>query len=100
MPFKPGQSGNPKGRPPASLTLSDEIRRQLAAGDNAGLQKLVGTQIEIATGVHRDALSRQKAAEWLARHGWPGAQKASVEINDEDRTITVTWQTAATEQAD
>ena len=31
--FKPGQSGNPKGRP-KKRTLSEEIRDELQAGDN------------------------------------------------------------------
>ena len=27
--FKPGQSGNPKGRPPGSISIKDEIRKHL-----------------------------------------------------------------------
>lgn len=64
--FKPGQSGNPAGRKPLGDSLAEQIR-------------------ESATGERREALMARmwvmvtteepnvaiKAAEWLAKHGWP-----------------------------
>jgi len=49
-PWKPGQSGNPKGRPPKGLSLTEEIKRQLEEEwlDGKGkstLEELVRTAI-------------------------------------------------------
>jgi hypothetical protein len=52
-PFKPGQSGNPKGRP-KSITLSEAYRRELAKPDPAdehgrtfAVLKLAGVQSRV-----------------------------------------------------
>lgn len=56
-PFKPGQSGNPAGKPPgAGLSLLSILKRQLAEGGKAD---------EIVSATIRDALGGDQAARKL-----------------------------------
>ena len=47
IPFQPGQSGNPNGRPKGRLNLSTILAQRLAEGDNS--VKLIDRLIKIAT---------------------------------------------------
>lgn len=62
--WKPGQSGNPKGRAPSTLALSEYIRANIEPREIA----------EIAIGIARRGSAEDKdrlaATKFLAEHGW------------------------------
>ncbi len=65
--WKPGQSGNPKGRPKVGLTLAEQIRAALAQrGPNrqTHLTAIIQKSIEQARAGDHDA------RKWLADRGW------------------------------
>lgn len=85
--FTKGQSGNPKGRPPAGWSLAEAIREALTPERR---RQLLAQMITLAAEPHGDPHARIKAAEWLAKHGWPGAQRDSVTVtSDGPAKITV-----------
>lgn len=65
--FKPGQSGNPAGRPPLGDSLAEQIRQ---VGTPQRRARLLESMWGIAEG-EKDLRVRIQAAEWLAKHGWP-----------------------------
>jgi len=67
-PFQPGQSGNPKGRPPGhhAETVSTYVREVGGPDGKLYVDKLH----EIATGAHRDTKARLRALEVLLDRGW------------------------------
>jgi len=68
MPWKKGQSGNPRGRLPNTDSLSELIRESATPERR---QQMMQRMWALAAESHSDAHVRVKACEWLAKHGWP-----------------------------
>lgn len=66
MPFQPGQSGNPKGRPKTGIALAEYVRKK--GGKNGKLY--VDKLHEIATGQHDNLKARLQALNILLDRGW------------------------------
>ncbi len=75
MSFKPGQSGNPKGRPPIGLTVADVIRQKCGPCAEAIIKRMI-RRAERA----KSEMVRQRADEhlWLRGYGPPPAVVMSV----------------------
>ena len=69
--WKPGQSGNPSGRPKSALGIARAIRKQ--TGDGA---ELVAFYLEVFRDEDEPVILRMKAAEWLADRGWGKAMQS------------------------
>lgn len=78
--WKPGQSGNPNGRPKGSLNLAtriqkmlndDEFTAQMIDGEGKAI-KFKGNPAEaiIRTAILKSMGGDKKWAEWLAKHGF------------------------------
>lgn len=92
-PFKPGQSGNPKGAKKGSIHLSTHIQNLMA--DDAfeanildaktgikeykGMPVIAIIQVAITKAVNGD----EKAREWLAKYGW----KTQLDITTNDESL-------------
>jgi len=61
--FKPGESGNPKGRPKKGETLSDILREQLSS---IKIEYEDGTQVEAKTAIAAKLIERAMEGEILA----------------------------------
>jgi hypothetical protein len=70
--FKPGKSGNPKGRPPSTNALAVHIRRNVEPAE------LVQIAIGIAKDVDAARKDRISALKFLADYGW---SKPKVEVD-------------------
>lgn len=88
-PFTKGQSGNPKGRPALGDSLAEQIR---VSGTPERRGKLFDQMWALAAESHSDPNARVKAAEWLAKHGWPDETRGTTTVKSEDggKIITVT----------
>lgn len=92
--FKPGQSGNPRGRPkkvPAMAeVLEKQLGRELIVSTSEGPQKMPVLEAVIAGQVKKAAAGDTRAAKVLLetaeRHG-VGAQPEVEEANPEDRWL-------------
>lgn len=76
--FKPGQSGNPSGRPKGTLSLSNLLRKQLeevvAEDGRTAADMLVATTV-------RAALKGDKAARQLAWEYIDGKPSQHIDLN-------------------
>lgn len=89
MPFKPGASGNPKGRPRKGDSLAECIRARFDAKKRASaLDKI----IDLTTEAHDNPVARIKAFETLARYGWPHEAKGLLDELPGDGSLVITWQ--------
>lgn len=78
MPFRPGQSGNPHGRPRKGDSLAEAIRARFNKRQrDAALDKIIG----LTTTTHDNPLARIRAFECLAKHGWPDELKGELALN-------------------
>lgn len=88
IPYKPGQSGNTKGRPKGRVSIGQRIRAILEDGDC--LPQAVKDTIEIAVGEGKNALDAiimvgilqalqgdEKWAKLLIEHGWGKPEQVS-----------------------
>lgn len=88
-PFQKGQSGNPHGRPKLGNSLAERIR--LAGEANGWDEETIAQMWTLAAKPHSDAHARIKAAEWIAKHGWPDEAKGTTTIKtDAQGNTTVT----------
>lgn len=74
MTFKPGQSGNPNGRPRATAELARKIREKTRDGD-------LLIEIAIRTLDADDAASRNYAHQWLSDRSF-GKALATIDVLD------------------
>lgn len=92
--FKPGQSGNPRGRPKKVPTMAEvlekQLGRELTVSTSEGPQKMPVLEVVIAGQVKKAAAGDTRAAKVLLeaaeRHG-VGAQPEVEEVNPEDRWL-------------
>lgn len=89
--FKPGQSGNPAGKPKGTKHLSTHIQEMLN-DENFEIKLKDGTLLKerpikaiIKTAVAKSISGDNRWAEWLAKHGY--GEQLKVEINDPRKEI-------------
>lgn len=89
--FKPGQSGNPKGKPKGTIHLSTHIQEMLN-DENFELKLKDGTILKerpiaaiIKTAVAKGISGEVQWAEWLAKHGY--GTNVKVEVTDTRKEI-------------
>ena len=87
--FRPGQSGNPGGRPKAVSTVAVQIREQTRDG-----REIADFMLSVLRGPRRKVSDRMQAATWLADRGF-GRPAQSVEPlapdTDGPRRIVLEW---------
>lgn len=89
--FKPGQSGNPAGKPKGTKHISTWIQEMLTDPDFELKLKtgeiLKGAPLEaiIKTAVAKGISGNVQWAEWLAKHGY--GEKIKLEIDDPRKEI-------------
>lgn len=88
MAFQKGnQLGNRKGRPKSGDSLAEQIRK---SASKERKKKLFDQMWMLASEPHSDPNARCKAAEWLAKHGWPEeARGNTTTVKAENGTVTV-----------
>lgn len=75
-PWKKGQSGNPKGRPPAGQSIAEYIRGLAGADGRVYVDQLHA----LATLAHNNPMIRVKALEVLMKRGW-GDYPQSIDLS-------------------
>lgn len=90
MPFVPGKSGNPGGRPAARKNLAANLARLIADETRDGAE-LVEYAVKILRSVDSTESARQYAHDWLSNRG---AGKA-LQTLDGDLTIGISPEQAA-----
>lgn len=86
MPFKPGQSGNPGGRPKADGRVKDLARSQT---ENA-----IATLVSIMEDKEATAAARVAAASVILDRGW-GKATQPVDGDGDGGPLVVRWMTVA-----
>lgn len=89
--WKPGQSGNPAGKPKGTKHLSTYIQEALT-DENFELKLKDGTILKempikaiIKTAVAKSVSGDTRAMEWLAKHGY--GEKLNLEVTDTRKDI-------------
>lgn len=89
--FKPGESGNPAGKPKGAKHLStwiqdmmndDEFELKLKNGE---LLKGAPIKAIIKTAIAKSVSGDTRAMEWLAKHGY--GEKLNIEVTDTRKDI-------------
>jgi len=80
--FKPGQSGNPGGRPKTAKTITDSCRKLIEAGNG---EKIAKSVLSLALNAKQEAV-RIKAAEFLrdGLEGRPMQAIAMMQVMDDN----------------
>ena len=78
--WKPGQSGNPKGKPKGTISLSAHIRNLMSDKDfqanildpKVGIKEYTGVPVKaiINVAIAKAVSGEDKSREWLAKYGW------------------------------
>lgn len=87
MPFQPGQSGNPAGKPPGTKHLTTKVREALekiAEGTNTSHEELLVKAILKKAIVDGDAASQKLIWNYL-----DGMPSQSIEVTDKTLKIDV-----------
>lgn len=90
--FKPGQSGNPNGRPKGALSLSWHIQHMMEKADfktyvqhpTEGYKEFAGTPMEaiVTVALTKAAAGDKDARDWLAKYGY--GSKLDMTTNGKD----------------
>ena len=72
--WKPGQSGNPNGRPKLSDSLADQVRSMLREPESKA-SKRTNMQVILATAVAQAKKGDYRAREFLANRGFGMAEQ-------------------------
>ena len=89
--WKPGQSGNPAGKPKGAKHLSTHIQNMLNDVNfelklkNGELLKGAPIKAIIKTAIAKSISGDTRAMEWLAKHGY--GEKINLEVNDYRKDI-------------
>ncbi len=87
-PFKPGQSGNPGGRPKG---LAESVRKHVPPSKLVDLHKLIALapsmDVKKELGEAPTIKDRQASADWLADRGWGKALQQA----DVGGTVILKW---------
>ena len=89
--FKPGQSGNPAGKPKGAKHISTYIQEALTDENfelklkDGSIFKGMPMQAIIKTAVAKSMSGDTRAMEWLAKHGY--GEKLRIEIDDPIKKI-------------
>lgn len=83
--FKPGESGNPSGKPQGTIHLSTHIAKLMADqkfeanifDSKVGIKEYKGAPITaiIQVAINKAVAGDDKAREWLAKYGWGTKQE-------------------------
>lgn len=89
MPYKKGQSGNPKGRPKSGHSFAEAVRKHWPPEK----RKLAIEKVAALAGeTHSDAHARIKAFESLRKAGWPDEAAGLVTADgDGTGTLVIRW---------
>lgn len=89
--WKPGQSGNPRGRPKGTVTLGRRVRERVEP------EQLVAWFIAVWNGDIKPSKEQETAATWITERGWGKAPNFMpieggdpLGIEDIDRDIAAT----------
>lgn len=80
MKWSKGESGNRKGRPRKGESLADLIRCGATPVEKAAMVKRMWALAKDKKAPHLAI----KAAEWLAKHGWPEEARGVVSVETDD----------------
>jgi hypothetical protein len=81
--FKPGQSGNPGGRPKGLARAVRDRLREVAGEGRDGADELVSFWFSIVTDQHQKTADRIACSKILAAYGW-GKPPEHVPLDDVD----------------
>lgn len=87
-PWKPGESGNPNGRPPKGYSITEAFKSMLAAEPEVKAQ--------IVAAIKQKAIEGDSAAQKLVWNYMDGMPKQGIEVTGEDggpvqQSITITF---------
>ena len=89
--WKPGQSGNPAGKPKGTKHLSTHIQEMLNDENfelklkDGSIMKEMPIKAIIKTAVAKSISGDTRAMEWLAKHGY--GEKLTLEVSDPRKEI-------------
>jgi hypothetical protein len=88
MPWKKGQSGNPKGRKTAGLSLAEQIQ---TSATPERMAKWLTQMWALCSESHGDPRARVGASEWMSKHGWPSeaSGKTTIQQNPDGSTTVI-----------
>ena len=95
-PWKPGQSGNPGGRPKGYIRFADALKRQLAKTDRrdkTNIEKIAEKAVALAMKGDMDAI------RWIADRT-DGKVAQSIQVDSQQTVHVVPWLPALKESAE
>lgn len=94
MPFKKGQSGNPKGRPPAGLSFNDQLRVVLTDDGNQPLGTVKKGKTALRTVVEQLVKAALEGDAWAVREvadRLDGKPTQTIDQNINDKRSSTDW---------
>lgn len=85
-PWKPGQSGNPRGRRPLVETFAELVRKLGSEEGKQDGRRYIDQLVYVATQPHRDTKARIQALTILIERGW-GKAPQDLNINAQVATL-------------